>query len=284
MRSGGAEGAPAPDAGGTAPPVIPTHRRALRLLPLVLVWGLAIWPVVLWLLARSDPVLAVRLKLHLLDALAWAAIVLAAVLIVAALLFPPFPAWVRLMFERFRLNFASDRGPLLNALSELQHVETAARHLEVGRLALVRSELQLAVTHLGRAVELDDQVASAWFQLGRLLLRIGQVPGAIQAFQRADDLDPGHAFGEARLLLGRCAILAGDDAAAIRILEDHSREHGGSKKSHYWLGQARAATGDREGAREAMRYAAEPPQGRLTPEENWFRALARVWLWRGGGR
>ncbi|MCA8952648.1 MAG: hypothetical protein KDE27_24260, partial [Planctomycetes bacterium] len=200
-------------------------------------------------------------------------------------LFPPFPAWIRLMLERLRLNFASDRGPLLKALAELQHFESAARHLEIGRLALLRSELQLAAQHLARAVELDGSIAGSHHQLGLLLLRIGQVPRAAAEFQRAEQLDPGHAFGDALLNLGKCALLLGDNAGAARVLEEHERRHGGSRKSHYWLGKAKHATGDLPGASAAMSYAAAPPdKQRLTAEENWFRALARVWLWRGGAK
>jgi len=254
-----------------------------RRLPLMLCWLLAIWPITLWLLAQGDPELAVRLAQHATTALIGCGLVLGLATLVALVAFPPFVAWLRLIVHRIRLSFGSDRGPLLKALGELQHFESAARHLEVGRLALGRSELQLAATHLGRAVELDPDVAGANYQFGLLLFRIGQVPMARAAFERAERLDPGHAFGNAVLEAGRCALVLGDEAAAVQLLEQHERAHGGNRKSHYWLGKARAANGDPDGARKAMQLAAEAPRQQLSAEDNWFRALARVWLWRGGG-
>lgn len=265
-------------------PTVPASRRLLSTLPLLLIWGAALWPLLLWLLTAQDPEAAVRVKQVTGGVVLWTGLTAAAVGAVFALLFPPFPAWIRLLLSRLRVSFASDRGPLLKALAELQHFESATRHLEIGRLALSRSDLQLAATHLSRAVELDDTIAGAHHQLGLLLLRVGQVPAAAAAFERAERLDAGHAFGESLLHLGRCALLLGDAPAAARLLEEHRKRHGGSRKSHYWLGKARQATGEDDAAIEAMRYAAAPAERRLTAEENWFRALARVWLWRWGRR
>ncbi|MCR9247302.1 MAG: tetratricopeptide repeat protein [bacterium] len=285
---------PADGSDSSAPPIpapptepavkLPTWRAALQTLPLAAIWIATIAPLLLWLLARQDPELAVRIKQVTTTAAIRGGLGLALVASVGALLFPPVPAWVRLMFERLRLSFASDRGPLLKALAELEHFASAARHLEVGRLALTRSELPLAAEHLHRAVELDPSIAGAHHQFGILLRRLGHLQQAAVAFQNAEHLDPGHAFGAALLELGRCALLAGDERAAAEILERHRKEHGGSKQSHYWLGKARAAIGEHDSAIAAMKYAAEPTKQRLTPEENWFRALARVWLWRGGRR
>lgn len=250
-------------------------------LPLLCCWLVAVWPMLLWLLAHSEPELAVRMAQIATRVAIRGGIGAAIVIGIGLLLFPPFPAWVRLALHRMRLSFANDRSPLLKAIAELQHFESAQRHLEAGRLALVRSELPLAATHLARAVELDPGVASANYQFGLLLFRVGRVDIAQQAFERAEALDRGHAFGSALLEAGRCALLAGDGPAAVRLLEQHQREHGGGRKSHYWLGKARAANGDHGGAIEAMRFAAAPVTQRLVAEENWFRALARVWLWRG---
>lgn len=260
---------------------IPASRRIATSLPLVLCWIAAVWPLILWLITQSDPEHAVRLAQITATVLARGALAVAGITTLLVLLFPPFPAWIRLAFARMKLSFASDRGPMLKALGELQHFESPAKHLEVGRLALTRSELPLAAQHLSRAVELDGTIAGAHYQLGQLLMRIGQVKTAVAAFHRAEQLDPGHAFGEALLGVGRAALLLGDDQAALVALEDHQKQHGGNCKSNYWLGKARAATGNRQGAIEAMATAAKAPTQRISAEDNWFRALARVWLWRG---
>jgi len=200
--------------------------------------------------------------------------------LVAAIAFPPFPAWLRLAGSRMLASFASDRGPLMKALADLRNFESGPRHLEAGRLALQRGDLNTAATHLARAVEMEPALAGAHHQFGLLLLRAGQVPSAAAAFVQAERLDAGHAFGDALLMTGRCLYLLGDSQGALRLLKQHAATHGGSRRSHYWLGQAMLANGDVAGTRAAFEYAAAPSKRRLTAEENWFRALAKVRLWR----
>lgn len=252
-------------------------------LVLGLVWAAALWPFAMWWLQRSDPELAVRCVQIAARVSRDLAIGTGGLGVLLLLAFPPARAAVRLLGERARLQFASDRGPLLKALGELQHFESAARHHEVGRLALSAGELRLALPHLLRAVELDPQIASAQFQLGRCLLRIGDLPRALAAFAAAEVLDPGHAFGDALLHQGRVHFLLGDARGARQVLEAHAQRHGGGSRSHVWLAEARDATGDREGGTAALRAAAAPPSQRTSAEEQWFRAVARVRLWRRGG-
>ncbi len=260
------------------PSAIGPWQRAL----LGAVWLLAAVPVGLWLLHRSDPeaavVLAQRAGTWALRALAGAG----ALLFVGALLFPPVPAWFRLRWHDLRLALGSDRGPLLRALGELQHFASAQRHFEVGRLALLRREWALAVPHLEQAIALEPTMAAAHHGAGTALFRYGQLAHAAAAFARAEQLDPGHAFGDALLHYGRCLDLLGQHDEAVRVLDAHAARHGGNCKSHYWLGQALAAAGDTARARAAFAAAAAPPDQALTAEQNWFRALARVRLWRGG--
>jgi len=170
------------------------------------------------------------------------------------------------------------------ALGELRHVETAARHGEVGRLALQRRELPLAIAHLSRALELEPENPGLRYQLGMALLAAGRMREAAGCLQQVVAADPGHAFGEALLQLGRVHLLLGDDQGALALLRRHALEHGGSRRSHFWLASACRAAADPDGARAALQYAASPPakNQRLTPEEGLYRARARVALWRAG--
>ncbi|HEU4417328.1 MAG TPA: hypothetical protein VFT55_00240, partial [Planctomycetota bacterium] len=117
-----------------------------------------------------------------------------------------------------------------------------------------------------------------------LLFRIGHLAAAEKAFANAETFDPGHAFGDAALHRGRCLHLLGDHAGAVRVLQQHAAQHGGNRRSQFWLAEALQASGDREGSIAALHAAAAAKTTPLTAEENWFRARARVALWRHGSR
>ncbi len=263
-----------------APTSIRRRRLGARHLALTLVWLIAAAPPALWLVHAEDPEAAVRVT-QIADLwLTRGALGVGVVAAILLLLFPPFPAWVRLLLHRSRLAFASDRGPLLRALGELQHFETAQRHLEAGRLALQLGDLDTAAPHLVRARELEPGLAAAHHQIGLLAFRLGDLKTALDGFTRAESFDPGHAFGDALLFGGRCLYLLGDAKNAAAVLREHDRRHGGGAKSQFWLGEALVAADDRAGAAAAFASAAAPPKQKLTPEENWFRARARVRTWR----
>lgn len=264
-----------------APPIAGPRLRAGHL-ALAAVWAAALLPPMLWLAHASDPALAVRVLQGVRGAATTAAVVLGVLGAILLALYPPFPAWLRLLLHRVRLSLASDRGPLLRAIGELKNFESAHRHLEVGRLALQLGDLDTAEPHLLRARELEPTLAAAHHQIGLLALRIGDLPVAFDAFTRAESFDPGHAFGDAMLLGGRCLHLMGDHRNAASVLREHTRRHGGSRRSSYWLGEALLGIGDRAGAADAFATAAAPPTQKLTAEENWFRARARMRRWRGG--
>lgn len=261
----------------------PFFANAARQLPLTLVWAAALWPVVLWLVHARDPVAAVRLAQG--AAAAWAAVwpwALGSTLATAAL-FPPAPAFVWRALHRARQALLLDQQALLLRLDDLRQFETAARHLEVGRMLRQARKHEQAIPHLGRAVELDETMAGGWHQLGLALFALHQWPAAARCCERAEALDPGHAFGDALLVLGRCLFMV-KDGRALATLEEHARRHGGGPRSWLWLAEARARAGDPSGAVAALRQAAQKPTVALSPEDGWFRALARVRLWGKGGR
>ncbi len=253
----------------------PSLRAVGRHLPIATVLLVAVWPFALWLLSRSDPELAVRFESAVYHALRTLAFWLLAAVGVACIVFPPAWAGLRLFWSRLWRSLSNDQAPLRRAISELRHFESAARHAEVGRLARLRQLDDLARPHLERAVELDPTHASSWYQLGLLQFHAGQSAVAAESFRRVEELDPGHAFGDALLLRGR-ALHALGDPEALALLVQHQRQHGGSPRSHVWLADAHLRAGDRDAANAALQLAAAPPRLRLTAEENWFRAWARV--------
>jgi len=251
--------------------------------PLALVWACAALPVALYAVHCADPLLAVELAN---DLTTWAlrgALAVGALGLLALLAYPPFPAWLRRAVDRVRRSWTVDRAPMLQALNDLRHFETAQKHFEVARLAWIRTDLALVGPHAARAVELDPSLPQAQHLLGQFLLRVGAPAQAQLAFENAERLDPGHAFGEALLLQARALALQGQDEAAVTRFERHAAQFGGSHRSDYWRGEALSAVGRGAEAAAAFRAAAAAPGQRLPAEENWYRALARVKCWRHRG-
>ncbi|MFN6195042.1 MAG: rhomboid family intramembrane serine protease, partial [Planctomycetota bacterium] len=253
----------------------PFFANAARQLPLTLVWAAALWPVLLWLVHARDPVAGVRLAPGAAAARAavwpWA---LGSTLATAAL-FPPAPAFVWRALHRARQALLLDQQALLLRLDDLRQFETAARHLEVGRMLRQARKHEQAIPHLGRAVELDQTMAGGWHQLGLALFALHQWPAAARCCERAEALDPGHAFGDALLVLGRCLFMV-KDGRALATLEEHARRHGGGPRSWLWLAEARARRRPVGCCRRAAAGGAEADggpvaRGRLVP-----RARARA--------
>jgi tetratricopeptide (TPR) repeat protein len=262
-------------------------RRALHSLPALALGLLTALPIVLFVANDHDPVDAVRIARAIAGA-APAALGLTSVLAFAlALLWPPFPATIRLWIVRISETMRTDRGPMLRAVAELRSFESAARHLEAGRAANACRDHRTAIPHLARAIELERDSIAAHYQLGVALFELGALQPAVQALTHVVAIDPSHAFGDALLRLARARQLGGDRVGARDLLVQHQREHGGNRKSHHWLGLAHLATGDREAARAALQVAASKDKKPRTAEENWHRAKALVLLWRlgsaGGG-
>ena len=253
-------------------------RYPLVILGCSALWLLACWPVLLWLIYCSSAVAAVEFTQQV-DAigtsvLLWVFLLLA----IGAMVFPPIPAGIRLSFARLRLMLTTDRSTLMRNLFELRHIETPARHLEIGRLALQFGDHAQAAFHLQRANDLEPGNPATLYLIAQVQLSYSLRPAAQQTLAQVVQLAPDHGFGDALLLLGRTTFQLGDKAAGLALLRRHERTHGGNRKSHCWLAEALKANGEHEAARQAWRSAAEPAQQRLTAEENWYRATARVAL------
>ncbi len=260
-----------------------TRRRVGAALPLLCVWLLAAWPLVLYVVHRSDPVAAVLLAQFAARWLTRLAVASALLLGVACLLYPPLPAWLRFVGQGTWRRLGTGDAPLRRALADLAHFESAQRRLDVARLSWQRGQAEVAAVHARRAIELDPQIASAWHLYGLALFAQNAFDGAAQSFAQAEQLDPGHAFGDALLLHGRCRFLLGEPAG-LDLLRQHERQHGGGARSHVWLADALLRAGEGTAAVAALQVAAQKPPQRTSAEEGLFRARARVRLWgrRGG--
>lgn len=257
-------------------------RLAARL-PLLAVWLLAAWPFLLWLVHRQDPVTAVELAIGAQIGLTWFGIGCGVALALTCLLYPPLPAWLLLAGQTLWRRLGTSEAPLRRALGELASFESAARHLDVARLLFERGMYEPSAMHARRSLELDRGVASAWHLFASCLMHLDRFEDAAQSFANAEQLDPGHAFGEALLRQGRCLHLLQRESA-LELLQQHERRHGGGARSHLWLAEALDRAGDRAAAAAALRIAAAKPPQRTIAEERLARARARVRLWTRGGK
>ena len=257
-------------------------RVQLRVLPALLLWWATGMGIALFVANAQDPVDAVRMARAIAgvapQALLWCTVTAFAL----ALLWPPFPAALRLAFARIGETLRTDRGPLLRAIADLRNFESAARHLEAGRAANACRDYRAAIPHLIRAIQMERDLLAAHYQIGVAFFELGALQQAAQALTHVTAIEPGHAFGDALLRLARTRQLGGDRTGARDLFVQHQKEHGGNRKSHHWLGLAHLAVGDRDAARAALQVAASKDNKPRTAEENWHRAKARVLLWRLG--
>lgn len=247
-------------------------------------WLLALWPVTLILLHADSPVAAARTQLAV-QALAGqagsAGLVLALVL---ALLYPPFVPGLRLHWHRLRRRLAVERTPLLEALTRLRSFETAHDHFVAGRTLLAIGEAPRALPHLLRAAELDPAHAATAMALGECLVAQRAWPQAAAVLQRVVAADEGHAYGDGLLRLGEALLRSREPAAARAVLERRVARFGPNREALHLLADACADLGDHAARTQALRQASVPldPAERRNPGAAYWRARARVSLWRPG--
>ncbi|MCA8943261.1 MAG: hypothetical protein KDB80_11930 [Planctomycetes bacterium] len=260
-------------------------RNSIRIAFAVLLFVVAAIPPVLLLLDAEAPGRAARITGSV-----WAVAVqsfwyaLAAAL-VAALVYPPTMPWLRLLLRGMRERLTVDQSPMFQALGRLEHHETADDHFAIAQVRWQLRDIGKVLFHVNRALELDPRCTKARFLGAKALFDIGQVPHAANAYAQVVAADEQFGFGDALLGLGRCLVLLGQDADAVRALERHETIYGPSRRA--LVLRARLARREHDGAaaRELLRRAAQPPgEGEpMSLEEQLARARARVALWRLGG-
>ena len=256
------------------------RQRLPSLLPLAAIWTAALLPVVFYGLYQSHPEAAVVVALQAKQLGLWMFMLAISATACGIVFYPPLPAWLRRLFDRTRTKWSADRAPLLRALSELEHFETAQKHFEVAKLAWIRCDYELTGMHIRRSVEIDPSLPAAQYLLGQFALRSDARTEALSAFTAAEQLDTGHAFGSAQLHKAHLQHLTGNLSGSLQTFASYFREHGSSHRSNYWHAEALLDAGQSQAAAAAFQTAAAAPEIRLSPEENWFRARARVRCWR----
>jgi len=123
-------------------------------------------------------------------------------------------------------------------------LQDARVEAEIGHLQLVKQQQRRAVVTLGQAVQLDDQYAAAWCDLGLALIMTGDQKGAEKALSKSIQLNPDsvtawynrgllnmHAgqLDQAQYDLGRAAELAPDNQDVARLLQQVVRQQNQSQ-------------------------------------------------------
>lgn len=96
--------------------------------------------------------------------------------------------------------------------------ETAESYYDEGLTASMKGELEQAVKHLRRAIELEPNFHAALQQLGKCYLRLGEPARAIECLQRVIAAKPGQL--PARIELGYALLDAGNPGQAERTFTE----------------------------------------------------------------
>ena len=163
--------------------------------------------------------------------------------------------------EAERGDVAAAEARLADVAARVPTLAPAFFHL--GRLRARRGELDEAVTALGKAVDLDRDVAAAWAELGGALARLGRTEPARDALRHAIALATDAPLrGRAHAALGRVFSDAGQLGKAVRELRKAREILGDDPELSLAYARALARAGEPEGsdalAHEARRPGASP--------------------------
>jgi Flp pilus assembly protein TadD/GTP-binding protein EngB required for normal cell division len=158
----------------------------------------------------------------------------------------------------------AERGRLEDAeqqLAELaaRHPKLGAVHYHLGRLRARRGALEEAVASLGRAVDLDRDVAEAWQALGEALARLGRTEPARDALRHALALGTSSELhGRAHAALGHVHAQAGQLGKAVRDFRKALELLGDDAEVELAYGRALARLGEGEADEWLTRAARRP--------------------------
>lgn len=264
-----------------------SSRAGVRASGAAVLWILALFALLLWQVDSAEPGAALEwvelAKLWL--ARGFLGVAILTIVVLAA--WPPFWTGTRLWWRDLRAWFMVDKAPMYQALTRLEHFETADEHFIVAQTLYRMRERGSALAHLNRAIELDDTVLKCFALRGRVRIERGDLAGGIEDFQRVVAKDPGHGFGESLLRLGLALTAAREDDAARTRLEQHAADNGPERRALVARAILAQRADDSHAATELLREAAaEPRDGEHLPiEAAHARARARAMLryrWAGG--
>ena len=244
----------------------------------------ALVPLCVVTMHASDPIGNIVFWIQATDLAAEAGLYLALAGVAAALLYPPAIPYLRLRAHQIRARLGTDRGPMMEGLARLRHLETHDELLKVGRLARQLGDSKLALEHLARAFELDPSHATGRYQFALLLAEMGNHEDAAHLLISLARDDERHAFGDALFQLGRSLYRMRRDAEAIAALQRHLELFPGGREAQLLLARALADNGAMEEARGQLELAKRPIEAgqHLTPRDRLARAQAQVTFLRAG--
>lgn len=172
---------------------------------------------------------------------------------------------------------ARDQGDAASAERLFREALTGApRRADIlvnfGNFLLAQGREREARARLSKAVKTDTNLVSAWYHLGLLSLKTGDLNEARRCATRANRLAPRHT--PAWELLAAVQQKAGETAAAISACRQGIRQQASAPRLQYSLGQLLRQECEFEEAAEAYETALE--QGHQTPDT--YRNMAEAWL------
>lgn len=148
-------------------------------------------------------------------------------------------------------------------------------HLNLGIILEERGDVDGAVAHFTRAIEIDDRETDAHFRLGRIARKRGNLAAAISHFENVVRLDEDHAQFEIWREIGATYLAAGQYDDARSAFERFLDRRPSDAEGQYLLGLTLAKLNLPEEATAQMRAVVETVRGapafKYRLEQRWLR-------------
>lgn len=139
------------------------------------------------------------------------------------------------------------------------------------RRAMAASTMIQAEAALGEALQVDPQLAEAWFQLGRVRLALNDGAAAQEAFERAVGADPWFVSPYRPLLM--LSVAEQRWATVASLCEQLVEMNPYLADAHYYAGLAAIERGSLEDARQSLRAIENGPEAGRFPRQRHLRGL-----------
>jgi tetratricopeptide (TPR) repeat protein len=131
-----------------------------------------------------------------------------------------------LMTQGFEFPGAQDRRRIKHLEAQIQHLDKAHHHLELGDIYFHQGKLDKALSCYEKAVERDSEDLDIRGHLGQCLLRLNRPEEAKKFLERVCIENPKHDYGHSLMALAEAHAALGEVDAAIqtlkRVLDEHS--------------------------------------------------------------
>jgi hypothetical protein len=147
----------------------------------------------------------------------------------------------------FEVPGAAGRQRIRELEAQIQNLDKAHHHSELGDIYFKQGKLQKAVHSYRNALERDPHDLDTQSHLGQALLQQNQLEEARRLLEQVCGQDPRHDYGQSQSALGEAYAALGRKEEAIasfnRVIESHSYAHARVRLAELLLetGQAEAA-------------------------------------------